>query len=120
LTCLHESFPNFAPSAFHQHRLGTDTMSTTIGAKTTPSDDGGDEDDEDMTSHSRKRLAAGNLDESALHEDEKQKLESRRAYNRQCAAKGTFDTPLVCPRRCAALEQFAADGPLSLSPSLIH
>lgn len=30
------------------------------------------------------------IDESNLEPDERKKLESRRAYNRQCAAKGTF------------------------------
>jgi hypothetical protein len=44
------------------------------GAVKTQSD--GDEDEEEVTSNSRKRLA--DADDSALHEDEKQKLESRR------------------------------------------
>lgn len=42
-------------------------------------------DVDDDVSNSRKRAA---VNESQIDEDEKQKLENRRAYNRQCAAKG--------------------------------
>jgi hypothetical protein len=46
-----------------------------------------DSKDSSAVAAKRKRTT---IDESTLNADDLQKLESRRAYNRHCAAKGTF------------------------------
>ena len=53
------------------------------------SEDSGSEDNQDMPAIQpvRKRKKRTAPDESLLEEDEKVKLEQRRAYNRACAAK---------------------------------
>lgn len=52
-----------------------------------------DEDDE-MSGEAIKNVAGRKrtIDETKLDPEEARKLESRRAYNRQCAAKGKNDT----------------------------
>jgi hypothetical protein len=44
------------------------------------------------TTNTRKRTT---IDESALSQDDLEKLENRRSYNRQCAAKGRLDLSII-------------------------